>query len=307
MRLVLSTTHVSESDLRERSARERLITTVSVVALIVGLGWIDYVTGPDFGFSLFYILPISVVAWRYGRTEAWSAAIAAGIAWFVAEEPWRIEALWWALVWDGFTRFVIYTFIATSVSAMRRDKRTIDAANRKLKELLEETERLARTDSLTGLANTRAFDEHLKQEASRARRSGKSICLAYIDLDNFKRVNDLYGHTRGDEVLSDVAQAIKSAVRKTDFVARLGGDEFATILIEADPMHAKELGMRIVDRVTSLNEGLVNVGLGASVGIVHLATPPEDLDQIITLADAAMYVAKAAGKGRVEVQTRLGV
>lgn len=287
--------------MRKRSKKEKLITSAGVVGLIGLLGWFDLVTGPDIGFSLFYILPISLVAWHVGRAVAWSAALSATIAWFIAENPWRSQSMWWEFVWDGFTLMVIYTFVATSVSSMRRDRRTIQMANEKLKELLETTEALARTDSLTGVANFRAFEEALKHESMRARRVNSSMCLAYIDLDNFKRVNDLYGHSRGDQVLSDVAKSIKAALRETDFVARLGGDEFGVILIDADPSHAEVLGSRIVDKVKELNENLAGVELGASVGIVHLQTPPDDLDLMVTLADSAMYAAKTAGKGRVQV------
>lgn len=287
--------------MKERGVKQQLLVIIPVVVLLIVLGWVDYVTGPDFGFSLFYIIPIGFVAWRFGRAEALLAAIVAGFAWILAEAPWKTETLIWSLLWNGFTRFAIYTFIATSVSALRRDKETIDSANQRLRELLEHTEKLARTDALTGLANSRAFQEKLHQEATRSRRNGKGLCLVYMDLDNFKRVNDLHGHTRGDEVLGEVAALLKVAFRETDLVARLGGDEFCALLNDVDPRAAKDIGARIIEAVDRLNDNLEGVQLGASVGIVYFESPPSDLDLIISKADSAMYAAKASGKGRVEV------
>ncbi len=103
-----------------------------------------------------------------------------------------------------------------------------------LKEALEAARRYALTDSLTGLANSRAFYEHLQHEINRLRRDLHPFCIAYVDLDNFKPLNDLFGHHAGDEALSTVAAEMRHQLRATDIPARLGGDEFAILLSDTN-------------------------------------------------------------------------
>ena len=168
--------------------------------------------------------------------------------------------------------------------------------------LQEELERQARTDPLTGLLNRRAFLADMAIRLSAARRSARPAALVYVDVDNFKAVNDLHGHAAGDGVLRRIADRLRRGARASDLVARVGGDEFALWLDEADPEGAERRGRELLairDEIADMS-GSPEQPLGISVGIVAVDPRAEDgIDRLIERADAAMYEAKRGGKGRL--------
>lgn len=156
-------------------------------------------------------------------------------------------------------------------------------------------------DSLTGLGNRRVLTERLTHCLSRAERTGEAVALLFIDLDGFKHVNDVYGHSAGDEVLREVAKRLQRVARQTDFIARMGGDEFVILLegsVEIDtPSRVAERVLETLCPPIAFPGGTAVVG--ASIGIaVHPPLPNLAVD-LIRRADAAMYSAKKAGKGCV--------
>jgi len=155
-------------------------------------------------------------------------------------------------------------------------------------------------DPLTGLANRELLVDHLESAFRRAGRTGDLIFLVYIDLDEFKMVNDSLGHGAGDEVLIQVGGRLNKCVRTTDTVARLGGDEFAILLEQATSLPAVErIAQRIVESVRDpflLANGIANIG--ASVGVAFTDTTGQTAAQLMMSADSAMYTAKKSGKGR---------
>jgi diguanylate cyclase (GGDEF)-like protein len=154
--------------------------------------------------------------------------------------------------------------------------------------LYREVDRLARTDSLTGVANRRAWDEELPRELARAARSGRPLCLALLDLDHFKAYNDEHGHQAGDRLLKEATVAWGAKLRKTDLLARYGGEEFALLL----PDCRLESAMEIAERLrTAQPEGTCSIGVAAWDG-------RERADELITRADRALYAAKAGGRNR---------
>lgn len=161
---------------------------------------------------------------------------------------------------------------------------------------------LALTDDLTGLANARAFHERLKM----AYAGGADFTLVYFDLDGFKRVNDTFGHERGDEVLREIGAALAAALRTTDVAARLGGDEFAMLLVTSDADKARAAAERALHSVaTTLQGELRGIPLGASIGVVtrrDAATPRA----LIDAADRAMYAAKSDRGWRVSLSRSAG-
>jgi diguanylate cyclase (GGDEF)-like protein len=164
----------------------------------------------------------------------------------------------------------------------------------------EELQHLALHDALTGLPNRALFLEQLQHAVARARRKGTPVSVLYLDLDGFKDVNDTLGHEAGDELLIGVADGLRGILREVDTVARLGGDEFA-ILIEDELQSATSTAQRIVrqfERPWSLSSGYVSVGVSIGVAARHAE---EELDELLRQADAAMYAAKASGKGRWRV------
>ena len=177
---------------------------------------------------------------------------------------------------------------------------TASVENLALHELVSEQ---AVTDELTGLANNRAFRDKMEKEAARATRFGHELSLLIVDLDDFKRVNDVYGHLQGDEVLRAAAAILRAESRGIDEPARYGGEEFVVALPETDHKGAVEVAERIraqlAERVVPLLEGRGEVSVTASIGVATIPDDAGGVQELIAAADAALYEAKRAGKNRV--------
>jgi diguanylate cyclase (GGDEF)-like protein/PAS domain S-box-containing protein len=167
---------------------------------------------------------------------------------------------------------------------------------------------LVEHDPLTGLLNRRGFVRELTQQIAYARRYGDGGAVLFLDLDDFKYVNDTLGHSTGDEVISDLARVVRKRLRETDIFARLGGDEFAVLLPHTAVSEAETVSSSLLEAVRdgcalSLGEGR---RVTISVGITGFQKPGKDLtpDDILIDADVAMYAAKEAGKDRVAVASK---
>lgn len=162
----------------------------------------------------------------------------------------------------------------------------------------------ARTDPLTGLHNRRMFEETFDAAIARARRTNTALALAYLDIDHFKQINDTLGHGAGDLVLVEFARRLTGAVRATDTVARLAGDEFVVIFENlADPALPAAMGQKILAAMQgdfTVEDGFVSVS--TSVGIATGTVDGATIGQFLASADAALYAAKQAGRGRVAMQ-----
>ena len=159
-------------------------------------------------------------------------------------------------------------------------------------------EHLAQTDSLTGLYNHRFFHERLRSELTRASRSHDPVAVLMFDLDDFKRVNDVYGHGAGDQLLVQLARVARDTVRGSDVVCRIGGEEFGVIMPSCDAGDALALGARLTESLREMEfepAGHVTVSIGVSQGPQHAMNPRE----LIACAEAAMMTAKARGKNQV--------
>jgi diguanylate cyclase (GGDEF)-like protein len=167
---------------------------------------------------------------------------------------------------------------------------------RRLALALDNEKSLSRSDYLTGLANRRAFEESFDMECKRSRRYNRPITLVYMDLDNFKQVNDGQGHQTGDEVLVAVAASLRTNLRATDCVARLGGDEFAILLPETGE-EAAQIIMRKLESVLQRLLADKNWPIGFSFGVVTFPVPLDSLEAMLQRADKLMYEAKQGGKG----------
>jgi diguanylate cyclase (GGDEF)-like protein len=170
--------------------------------------------------------------------------------------------------------------------------------------LHETVERQAVTDELTGLANVRAFLSTLDRELERGRRFDTPLGLIMLDIDDFKRVNDDYGHPQGDEVLAQVAAVVRDQTRELDIAARYGGEELAVILPQTDAAGAELLAERMRAAIESLHVPRVGrsgtLSVTASFGVAAVPDSALDRGGLIGAADAALYAAKRAGKNRVE-------
>ena len=160
---------------------------------------------------------------------------------------------------------------------------------------------VATHDPLTGLANRRSLTDRLSHSLARAKRTGEAVALLFIDLDGFKRVNDVYGHGAGDEVLKVVASRLRNVIREVDFIARIGGDEFVILMdINVAPGSSNALSERIFAWLSTpcqFTGGEAHIG--ASIGVAMHPPASNLAEDLIRQADAAMYEAKTSGKGCV--------
>ncbi|MBI1808567.1 MAG: diguanylate cyclase [Gemmatimonadetes bacterium] len=255
----------------------------AVVAIAV-IAIVDYLTGVELRVYPLYFAPISLVAWHQGRRAAVLAGLLCTVVWFGANfEAGRHYSLVIAVV-NTITQAIAFVLMGVLIAML------IDALARE--------RAISRTDALTGLLNTRAFYAEAEGILSLCRRKARAVTLAYIDLDDFKAVNDTYGHEKGDQVLRRVSTAMHEATRPSDVCARIGGDEFVVLLAEADEAGAaavlERLRARLVETLSDLH-GVVTVSIGAATS----PTARHELAAMVREADARMYVAKARGKNQL--------
>ncbi|MGA1265060.1 MAG: GGDEF domain-containing protein [Prochlorothrix sp.] len=170
-----------------------------------------------------------------------------------------------------------------------------------LKESLEREYRLGRIDPLTNLPNSRLFYEEALLLLNLCHRNGRSVTLAYVDLDNFKAVNDTLGHLQGDDLLRQVADAFRNNFRASDLIARMGGDEFIILLPETAATDAEVLLKYFLDCIVALPQ-FQACAVTASIGAVSCGVAPTEIEQILGAADQLMYSVKRTGKNRVVVE-----
>ena len=197
------------------------------------------------------------------------------------------------VIWMLIFIFAVILFARTIVQAANRLSKKLSKTNRKLSQL-------ARNDHLTGLPNRLFLAEHLEFILSHANRHEKKGALLYIDLDDFKPINDTYGHSIGDKYLQAISIAIKELLRDSDVLVRLGGDEFVVVLYETSSEDdAIEVANKLLKTLSAeyiLDD--ITVSASASIGICCFPKAEMTVDNLISEADAAMYNAKQSGKNK---------
>jgi diguanylate cyclase (GGDEF)-like protein len=184
---------------------------------------------------------------------------------------------------------------------LRQAKAAAELANREL-------ERLATIDPLTGASNRRHFHARAALEIERSARFGQPLSALIVDIDHFKSINDLYGHTSGDAALRRLVDAAREELRSNDILARMGGDEFLALLPNTDVVGALSVAERLRNRIANLAiecEGR-RFGITISIGIAAFGPGEETIDSTLTRADQALYRAKTEGRNRVSLASQSG-
>ena len=246
-----------------------------------------------------FTLAVSFTAWRHGSRAAGWFLLAWGLL-----EAFTIATAAELLVTDGERGdYLLYSGLPLSmVAAAVLIALGVADRLRGQRIALTEAERRAQTDALTGVLNRRSLIERLDAACARARARGLSISLLFIDLDHFKEINDTFGHPAGDACLAAIVGPIQSELRQSDVIGRYGGEEFVVILSSADAVAARPIAERILRRVADVRiEGYGEpISLTCSIGIATSDTLGVWGQHLIARADAAVYVAKRAGRNRVQ-------
>ena len=259
--------------------------SLAVAASTVAVGWVDYATGSEIRVLALYFLPLLLAGWTLGRVGAVIASIAGTAIWLVVMYATGVhfsEDYVWII--NGLTEGLGFLAVSLLVAMLRRS--------------LAKESSLGRLDPLTGLQNRRSFIELASLGLALSQRHGRPISLAYLDLDNFKYVNDTFGHHRGDDLLVQCAKMLTFNSRESDTLARLGGDEFAIFLPETDATSARAL----IDRVRSAIDTAPDfrtLGVTVSIGLVSEAEVKTDIQTLLRQADSQMYEVKRQGVSNV--------
>jgi diguanylate cyclase (GGDEF)-like protein len=253
-------------------------------ASLFGVGILDYVTGYELAFSLFYLVPIALLTWFANRQVGIIAALLSAGVWLTADIMAGVTYshpaiyFWNTLIRLGF--FILAVFFLELAKALEYEKT------------------FARTDYVTGAVNSRFFHILTRAEIDLSVRYSHPFTIAYIDIDNFKTINDRFGHTIGDSVLRAVANSMQQNLRKTDIVARMGGDEFAILLPDTGSQAAQAVISKMRDRLAKEmreNNWLVTF----SIGVLTFNDAPPSVDEAIKMADLAMYTVKNGSKNNI--------
>lgn len=266
------------------SGRPRWFILTFSIAVMGILGLLDYATGPEIRFFILYWPPIAVVAWFLGDRWGYCLVALAGLTWTLANPSSSFLAGRLPIyLWNLAANIGSFAFLAYAIVRLEEHVRLQESA--------------ARTDFLTGVSNTRAFIERLGEEIERCSRSGTPLSLAYFDLDDFKDLNDRFGHQSGDAVLQHLGETLRAALRSGDTAARLGGDEFALLLPGAGLQEAHSILDRVVAAMKEGAQPPERV-ITFSTGIVIWEGGSHSPEEMIRTADRLMYEAKRAGKRR---------
>jgi diguanylate cyclase (GGDEF)-like protein len=262
----------------------RRVLYACILTTILSAIWVHYKLGLHYHIYMFFLLPIIIVSWYGGRKAGNLFSLLSIAGWLVVDLGILHDDPFWAEFINNIFRFSVLMIVVQIASRLRI--------------ALDREHDMARRDTLTGLPNRRAFYELGEVEAERSRRYSRPFTALFIDLDNFKTVNDTQGHDEGDSLLKTVAEILHSRLRTTDICGRLGGDEFAVLL----PETGEEAGATFATELRSrLMESMEKHGwpVTFSIGVATFHTTPETLDELIAKADALMYLVKQGGKNAI--------
>jgi diguanylate cyclase (GGDEF)-like protein len=257
-----------------------------VVYILLGLTvLLDHLLGPFLSSTIFYLIPITLMAINGTLMRSMIISFIAALLSLAPDiYSGQIYDSNWIYLWNFTVRIAIFMLISKMIHSSISQSKFYRA--------------LANKDDLTGILNRRGFLEKAQEELNRAKRFKRPFSLAFIDLDNFKEVNDKFGHKAGDELLKMVAGEIRESIRMTDQVGRMGGDEFAVLFVESDQDSAVAAFQKchtLLSEKIALQEWPVSL----SAGVITYTNSNLSLTQLIEKADEWMYHVKQSGKNNV--------
>lgn len=253
---------------------------------------LDMWSGYEIGFSIFYVLPVSFISWFTGRFMGILVSLASAGAWLWMDlASGHLYSSFWIPFWNMLIRLLFFLIIALLIAALRK--------------AINQMTNLSRIDGLTGVFNSRFFHDLAQMELDRFIRYGHIFSIAYLDLDNFKIVNDQWGHAAGDAALREVSHCIQKSIRRTDVLARLGGDEFALLLPETDLETSRKVCIKIQ---MGLMEAMQSKDwpVTVSIGVLTCHAAPPSVDALVRQADELMYAVKHGSKNGIQYATYEG-
>ncbi|ALC15880.1 putative diguanylate cyclase [Desulfuromonas soudanensis] len=261
-------------------SKGKIFNTVVGLLCSAGVGVFDLLSPDVVSHSFLYILPITFVAWFAGLRLGLALSLVCSALWSVN----NVGGSLYISAWNVGSTLLFFFSSAAMIH--------------KFRDMLTNEKILARTDPLTGAKNLRAFSELVEYDMLRAQRDRSPFSLAYLDLDNFKQVNDICGHSAGDELLTAIVTNIVANLRKTDVVGRLGGDEFAIFLPETDQPSAQVVLQKVNQELTKLMVH-AECPTSFSMGVLTCEGGIHPLDKLIHYADTLMYEVKHSGKNNI--------
>lgn len=263
---------------------DRLFWVALGIVLLCAMAVLDYLTGPELSFSFFYLIPITVITlgtnWKFGLL----AAFASAAVWLVMDiytGPTYSQPL--IPYWNAVIRLCFFLIVVFFIRV-----------NKKLRTEIV----MARTDFVTGVYNTRYFHELAQTEIERSARYNHELTIVFIDIDNFKTINDMFGHLEGDQALATVAAKLRDSLRKTDVVARVGGDEFAILMPETPADVLQTIMSKLLNNLSGeMHRHKWPITL--SIGALTFNRVPNSADEMLNMADRLMYTVKNSGKNNI--------
>lgn len=252
--------------------------------LVVLVGAADFYTSSEISFSLFYLFPIILSAWFTDRKLSLVICTLCAVSWFLADT--LTNQIYSSPVigyWNAIVRWVFFVAIAYLLPVLRE---------------LEHERTIARSDDLTGVANRRYFFQLCQNELNRAQRYNHPLTLIYVDIDDFKSVNDEFGHQAGDKLLCTFVEKTKTILRKTDVIARVGGDEFIIMLVETGLEEAKKIAP-MLQKTLLEHMRIKGCPVTLSIGVITYQQGEAKIDDIVMRADALMYAVKKGTKNAI--------
>ncbi len=255
------------------------------ILLVLVLGVMDYLSGYVRSISAFYLIPVLIATWYRGIAAGYLTTLIAVLATTVSGilTP-DLPEKYFTLYWNAIVKILFFTVVILILNAWRLERF------------------YSRTDYLTGINNRYNFSEILHTELERCRRFNHPLSLVYMDVDNFKFINDRYGHKTGDELLKLVSKILTDNFRTVDTIARLGGDEFVILMPETASVEV-ERKIKLIHtsmlKAMESNHWPVTFSFGIAVFLNSAFNP----DEMLKMSDALMYRAKQSGKNCVVTET----